>query len=51
MDSNNLKTSKIDKKSHGYGLKSISHIAKKYNGYAKFSFSDNIFTSYVILEN
>lgn len=51
MDSNNLKTSKIDKKSHGYGLKSISHIAKKYNGYAKFSFSDNIFTSYIILEN
>lgn len=51
ISSNNLKTSKIDKKSHGYGLKSVSHIAKKYNGYAKFTFSDNIFTSYVILEN
>jgi signal transduction histidine kinase len=51
VSSNNLKTSKTDRKSHGYGLKSISHIAKKYNGYAKFSFSDNIFTSYVILEN
>lgn len=51
IGSNNLKTSKADKKAHGYGLKSISHIAKKYNGYAKFSFSDNIFTSYVILEN
>lgn len=51
VSSNNLKTSKTNKKSHGYGLKSISHIAKKYNGYAKFSFSDNIFTSYVILEN
>ena len=51
ISSNNLKTSKIDKKSHGYGLKSISHIAKKYNGYAKFSFNDNIFTSYVILDN
>lgn len=51
VSSNNLKTSKTDKKSHGYGLKSISHIAKKYNGYAKFSFEDNIFTSYVILEN
>lgn len=51
VNSNNLKTSKVDKKSHGYGLKSISHIAKKYNGYAKFTFSDNIFTSYVILEN
>lgn len=51
VSSNNLKTSKINKKSHGYGLKSISHIAKKYNGYAKFSFSDSIFTSYVILKN
>lgn len=51
VNSNNLKTSKADRKSHGYGLKSISHIAKKYNGYAKFTFNDNIFTSYVILEN
>lgn len=51
VDSNNLKTPKINKKNHGYGLKSISFIAKKYNGYAKFSFLDNIFTSYVILEN
>ena len=48
---NNFKTSKKDKKSHGYGLRSISHIAEKYNGYAKFSFEDNIFTSYIILEN
>lgn len=51
IDSNNLKTSKINKKDHGYGLKSISHIAKKYNGYAKFSFDNNNFTSYVILKN
>ncbi len=51
IDSNNLKTSKSNKKDHGYGLKSISLIAKKYNGYAKFSFLDNTFTSYVILEN
>ncbi|WP_297142014.1 GHKL domain-containing protein [uncultured Eubacterium sp.] len=51
VDSNNLKTSKINKKDHGYGLKSISLIAKKYNGYAKFSFSNNIFTSYVVIGN
>lgn len=51
IDSNNLKTSKTNKKDHGYGLKSISHIAKKYNGYAKFSFNENAFSSYVILEN
>lgn len=49
--SNNLKTSKADKKSHGYGLKSMTHIAKKYNGYAKFLFDNNTFTSYVILGN
>ena len=51
VSSNNLKTTKADKKSHGYGLKSISLIAKKYNGYAKFSFDNNNFTSYVIIEN
>lgn len=51
VDSNNLKTSKINKKDHGYGLKSISLIAKKYNGYAKFSFLNNIFTSYVVIGN
>lgn len=51
VDSNNLKTSKINKKDHGYGLKSISLIAKKYNGYSKFSFSNNIFTSYVVIGN
>lgn len=52
IGSNNLKTSKTDKKLHGYGLKSISHIAKKYNGYTKFSYDDNnIFTSYVTMNN
>ena len=51
MDSDSLKTSKLDKKSHGYGLKSIKHIAKKYGGYAKFYCENNIFTSYVMLKN
>lgn len=51
IGSNNLKTSKTDKRSHGYGLKSISHIAKKYNGHAKFSYDNNIFTSYVAMNN
>lgn len=49
--SNDFKTSKKDKKSHGYGLKSISHIAKKYNGYASCKFKDNVFSSYVVMEN
>ncbi len=46
-----LKTIKDENKNHGYGLKSISHIAKKYNGYAKFTLDSNIFTSFVILKN
>lgn len=46
-----FKTSKLDIKNHGYGLKSISHIAVKNNGYAKFDFKENEFTSYVVLEN
>lgn len=50
-DSNDFKTSKNDKKSHGFGLKSISHIAKKYEGYAKFTFENSEFRSFVILKN
>ncbi|MCD7723868.1 MAG: GHKL domain-containing protein [Clostridiales bacterium] len=44
-------TSKADRQRHGFGLKSVSHIAKKYNGYAKFSFNNNVFSSFVILKN
>lgn len=51
IDSNDFKTSKTDKKSHGFGLSSISHIAKKHKGYAKFEFDNNEFRSFVILEN
>ncbi len=51
VDSNNFKTSKADRKSHGFGLNSISHIAKKYKGYAKFTFENNEFRSFVILDN
>lgn len=50
-DSNNFKTSKSNKALHGIGLKSISHIAKKYNGYARFSFKNNEFTTFVIFDN
>lgn len=45
------KTLKNDKKNHGYGLKSIVHIANKHNGYAKFDYEDDVFNSYVFLEN
>lgn len=48
---NDFKTLKSNKKEHGYGLKSITHIANKHNGYTKFDFEENIFTSYVVLQN
>lgn len=48
---NGFKTLKGDIKNHGYGLKSISHIANKNNGYAKFDYENGVFTSYVMLEN
>lgn len=51
IKSNGFKTSKPNKTFHGIGLKSISHIAKQHNGYAKFSFENNVFTSFVILDN
>ena len=48
---NDFKTLKHDIKNHGHGLKSIKHIANKYNGYTKFSFDEKIFSSYIVLEN
>ena len=48
---NDFKTLKRNSKNHGHGLRSIKHIANKYNGYAKFSFDKNTFSSYVVLEN
>lgn len=50
-ENNNLTTTKEDKKRHGFGIKSINHIAKKYNGKTKFVFSDGVFSTFVILEN
>lgn len=39
-----IETSKKDKTSHGYGLKSIRYIVSKYNGDMNISFKNNIFT-------
>ncbi len=50
-DSNNFKTLKRNKKAHGFGLKSVSHIAKKHNGYAKYTFENNEFSTFVMMEN
>ncbi len=42
-------TSKDDKLSHGFGVKSIQMIAEKYNGLAKFSTKENLFVVDIIL--
>lgn len=48
---NNFKTLKMNKKAHGFGLKSISHIAQKYNGYANYTFQNSEFRTFVFLDN
>ena len=44
-------TSKMDKKAHGYGLKSVKSTVKKYNGDISLSYADNIFEVIVLLYN
>ena len=46
-----LKTTKRDTHSHGYGLKSIMTIAEKYGGATRFTQSNNAFISYVTIPN
>lgn len=46
-----LQTTKNNAKNHGFGIKSVSAIAEKYGGAAKFSQKDNVFTAYVNLKN
>lgn len=41
-------TSKSDKEFHGFGLKSISYIVKKYGGIMKIEFKDNVFALNII---
>ena len=43
-----IKTSKENKALHGYGLKSIHAIAKKYNGYLSISSKDGLFVLKVL---
>lgn len=42
------RTSKRDKENHGYGLKSIQYIAKKYNGNTTVNLEDSWFTLSVV---
>ena len=44
-----LLTSKEDKKNHGIGLTSVSHVAKKYKGELLTSYEKNLFCAEVIL--
>lgn len=44
-----LKTTKEDKKVHGYGTKSINYIVKKYDGIINYSIKDGIFTLKIII--
>ena len=46
-----LKTTKKDRHSHGYGIKSITAIAEKYGGTARFTQSNNTFISYITMLN
>lgn len=46
-----LKTTKRDRHSHGYGVKSITAIAEKYGGTARFTQSNNTFISYITMLN
>lgn len=51
IDPDNLQTTKKDKTSHGYGIKSMETIAKKYDGMVFFSCEDMIFTVNINLGN
>lgn len=44
-----LITSKTDKENHGYGLRNVGDVLKKYNGTSKIDTSENIFTITVAL--
>lgn len=46
-----LKTTKIDKKNHGFGIKTITEITEKYNGIHDFQFIDNEFVADIWLKN
>lgn len=44
-------TTKKDSINHGFGLKSIENIVKKYNGDLKICTNNNIFELNIILQN
>ena len=46
---NKMKTSKSDKKNHGYGIEIIKDIVDKYDGSYFTKYQNNIFTTYITL--
>ena len=44
-----LKTTKVDKRFHGFGTKSINYIVKKYNGRIHYGNSKNIFSLKIVI--
>ena len=51
MENNKFITTKKDNQNHGFGLKSIDKIVKKYNGDIKISTNNNIFEINIILQD
>ena len=49
LDTENLKTTKADKKLHGFGISTMENIAKKYNGDVSMSCEDRIFKAVISL--
>ena len=51
VENNKFITTKKDNQNHGFGLKSIDKIVKKYNGDIKISTNNNIFEINIILQD
>ena len=44
-------TSKADKKNHGFGMRSMKNVVKKYNGYMNYEIKENVFCLEATLKN
>lgn len=44
-------TSKADKKNHGFGMRSMKNVVKKYNGYMNYEIKENVFFLDATLKN
>ena len=50
VNNSQLKTTKMDKKNHGFGIKTITEITEKYNGIHDFQLIDDEFVADIWLE-